>query len=195
MSTMSISNWKMMTMSDLVTLKDKMVHSHTCSSGYQRLLVYLGMVLADRLIVEGDLERGEEELEMCAALIHREGEGGEEEQKVLLHDLRTVKFLQFEVAVLRSQFDWGSDLRLQLSPLADCDSFHYYSFLCYSAGAELFRLGRQGEARDWLRSVPMVDRVYKITGIRDARVKLLIKMAVKDEVEEADDGRDAVLSP
>ena len=32
----------------------------------------------------------------------------------------------------------------------------------------------------------MVDRVYKITGIRDASVKLLIKMAVKDEVEEAD---------
>ena len=41
----------------------------------------------------------------------------------------------------------------------------------------------------------MVDRVYKITGIRDASVKLLIKMTVKDEVEEADDGRDAVLSP
>jgi hypothetical protein len=54
---------------------------------------------------------------------------------------------------------------------------------------------KQAEARDWLRSVPMVDRVYKITGIRDASVKLLIKMAVKDEVEEADDGRDAVLSP
>jgi hypothetical protein len=32
----------------------------------------------------------------------------------------------------------------------------------------------------------MVDRVYKITGIRDASVKLLIKMAVKDEVAEAD---------
>jgi hypothetical protein len=45
---------------------------------------------------------------------------------------------------------------------------------------------RQAEARDRLRSVPMVDRVYKITGIRDAIVKLLIKMAVKDEVEEAD---------
>ena len=54
---------------------------------------------------------------------------------------------------------------------------------------------KQAEDRDWLRSVPMVDRVYKITGIKDASVKLLIKMAVKDEVEEADDGRDAVLSP
>ena len=60
---------------------------------------------------------------------------------------------------------------------------------------QLLRLGRQGEARDWLRSVLQVDRKYKITGIRDASVKLLIKMAVKDEVEEADDGRDAVLSP
>jgi hypothetical protein len=53
---------------------------------------------------------------------------------------------------------------------------------------------RQAETRDWQRSMPMVDRVYKITGIRDASVKLLIKMAVKDEVEEADDGRAAVLS-
>ena len=41
----------------------------------------------------------------------------------------------------------------------------------------------------------MVDRVYKITGIRDASAKLLIKMAVKDEVEEADNCRAAVLSP
>ena len=45
---------------------------------------------------------------------------------------------------------------------------------------------KQAEARDWLNSVPMVDRVYKITGTRDASVKLLIKMAVKDEEEEAD---------
>ena len=32
----------------------------------------------------------------------------------------------------------------------------------------------------------MCCREYKITGIRDAKVKLLIEMAVKDEKEEAD---------
>ena len=42
------------------------------------------------------------------------------------------------------------------------------------------------ETRDWLRSMLQVDREYKIPGIRDASVKLLIKMAVKDEEEEAD---------
>ena len=45
----------------------------------------------------------------------------------------------------------------------------------------------------------MCCREYKITGIRDASVKLLIKMAVKDEEEEADvqniEHRAAVLSP
>ena len=35
-------------------------------------------------------------------------------------------------------------------------------------------------------SLLQVDREYKITGIRDASVKLLIKLAVKDEEEEAD---------
>lgn len=42
------------------------------------------------------------------------------------------------------------------------------------------------EARDWLGIVLHVDREYKITGIRDASVKLLIKIAVKHEQEEAD---------
>ena len=42
------------------------------------------------------------------------------------------------------------------------------------------------EARDWLRSVLHVDRKYKIIGLRDASVKLLIKIAVKGEQEEAD---------
>jgi hypothetical protein len=55
-----------------------------------------------------------------------------------------------------------------------------------SFAIQLLRLGRQVEARDWLRSMMQVDRKYKITMIRDAGVKLLIKMAVKDEVEEAD---------
>ena len=55
-----------------------------------------------------------------------------------------------------------------------------------SFAIQLLRLGRQVEARDWLRSVLQLARKYKITGIRDASVKLLIKMAVKEEVEEAD---------
>ena len=42
------------------------------------------------------------------------------------------------------------------------------------------------ENRDWLMSLLQVDREYKITGIRDASVKLLIKLVVKDEEEEAD---------
>ena len=64
-----------------------------------------------------------------------------------------------------------------------------------SFAIQLLRLGRQVEARDWLRSMLQVNKKYKITVIRDSSVKLLIKMAVKDEVEEADNGRAAVLSP
>ena len=49
----------------------------------------------------------------------------------------------------------------------------------FSANATNYRT-RQEEAMDWLRSVLQVDREYKITGIRDASVKLLIKMAVRE---------------
>ena len=55
-----------------------------------------------------------------------------------------------------------------------------------SFAIQLLRLGRQVEARDWLRSVLQVDREYKITVIRDASVKMLIKMDVKEEQEEGD---------
>ena len=37
---------------------------------------------------------------MCTALIQREEGDSEEKQKMLLHDLRKVKFLQLEVSVL-----------------------------------------------------------------------------------------------
>ena len=57
--------------------------------------------------------------------------------------------------------------------------FHF-AFLCYSA------TGKQVEARDLLRSLLQVAREYKIRKISDASVKLLIKMAVKYEQEEAD---------
>jgi hypothetical protein len=57
----------------------------------------------------------------------------------------------------------------------DCVS--HFGFLCHSASQ-----ARQVEARDWLRSMLQVDRKYKITRIRVASVKLLIK----GEVEEAD---------
>ena len=39
---------------------------------------------------------------------------------------------------------------------------------------------------DWQRSVRKVDRKCNINGIKDASVKLPIKMALKDEREEAD---------
>jgi hypothetical protein len=77
-------------------------------------------------------------------------------------------------------------MRLELSDLGDPDCVSHFVFICYSAEQELLRLGRQVEARDWLRSVLQVDREYKITVIRDASVKMLIKMDVKEEQEEGD---------
>ena len=149
---------------DLICLSDNMVKSRTNSSTYQWVLVYLWMVLADKLVVQGDLARGVEGLDMCTALVleGRGGEGGK--QKEVQHDLRKVKFLQLEVAVLRSQFVRGRDLRSQLSPLADCDFLPHYSYICYSAGAELVRLDRKEEARDWWRSVLEVGRGTRSQG-------------------------------
>ena len=47
-------------------------------------------------------------------------------------------------------------------------------------------IGRQEEARDWLISVLQVDREYEVPRIRDASIKLLIKIA-KSEKEMQDD--------
>ena len=58
-------------MDDPITMRDKILLSNNSTSSYQRMVVYLGMVLADRLILQGDLVMGEEELEMCIALIQR----------------------------------------------------------------------------------------------------------------------------
>ena len=58
-------------MDNLIIMRDKILHYNNCTSSYQRMVVYLGMVLADRLILQGDLVMGEEELEMCIALIQR----------------------------------------------------------------------------------------------------------------------------
>ena len=42
-----------MTMDDLITMRDKILQSNNnCTSGYQRMVVYLGMVLDDRLILQ-----------------------------------------------------------------------------------------------------------------------------------------------
>ena len=68
---MSTSTWCKMIMDDLITITDQILQSNNCTSSYQRMVVYLGMVLADRLILQGDLVMGEEELEMCIALIQR----------------------------------------------------------------------------------------------------------------------------
>ena len=60
--------------------------------------MYLGSVLDDMMIQQGELVMGEE-LQMCTALIQG---GREKEQNMLLHDLRKVKFLQLELSVLKS---------------------------------------------------------------------------------------------
>ena len=182
---MSISSLSRMTVDDLVSMRDKMLQSNTCSFKHQRMLVYLGMVLADKLVVQGDLMMGEEELQTCSVLLQREEGWSEEEEKMLLHDRRKVRFLQMEIAVLSSQFAWGQELRLQLSPLVDPEVVSHYSYLCYSAGAELSRIGRQEEASDWLISVLQVDREYEVPRIRDASIKLLIQIA-KSEKEMLD---------
>ena len=102
---------------------------------------------------------------------------------MLLNDMRKVTFLKLEVSVLRSQFSPSQDL----SDLVIADNFSHFAFLCCSAGQELLRRGRQVETLEWLRGVVVVDREYQIiTGIRDASVKLLIEMAVKNKEEEAD---------
>ena len=80
---MSISNWKIMSMTDLICLKDKMVQTSANSCDYQRELVYLGMVLADKLVLQGDLARGEQELEMCEAVVNIGRGGGDGRQKEL----------------------------------------------------------------------------------------------------------------
>ena len=56
--------------------------------------------------------------------------------------------------------------------------------MCY--GAELSRIGRHEEARDWLISVLQVYREFKVPRMRDVSVKLLIKIA-KSEKEMQDD--------
>ena len=58
-------------MDDLIIMRDKIPQYNNCTSSYQRMVVYLGMAMADRLILQGDLVMGEEELQMCTALIQR----------------------------------------------------------------------------------------------------------------------------
>ena len=68
---MSTSTWCKMTMDDLITMRDKILQSNNCTSSYQRMVLYLGMVLADRIIQQVDLVMGEDELR-CAQLSFRE---------------------------------------------------------------------------------------------------------------------------
>jgi hypothetical protein len=44
---------------DLITMR-----SGNCTSSYPRMVVYLGIMLAERMIQQGDLVMGEEELQM-----------------------------------------------------------------------------------------------------------------------------------
>ena len=53
----------MMTMDDLITMRDNILQSNNCTSSYQRRVLS-----ADRLILQGDLVMGEEELQMCTPL-------------------------------------------------------------------------------------------------------------------------------
>jgi hypothetical protein len=85
-------------MDDLIIMRDKIPQYNNCTSSYQRMVVYLGSVLDDMMIQQGELVMGEE-LQMCTALIQG---GREKKQNMLLHDLRKVKFLQLEISVLKS---------------------------------------------------------------------------------------------
>ena len=171
---------------DLKVMRGR-ISNHSCYTN-QRKLVYLDMVLADKLIVQGDVVMAEEELKTCIMHLTNWEEGSAEKDiklKFLL--MKKIKFLQFEVAVLSRKYSREtSELALQISSLVDPDTAPHFSYLCYSAGAELLRLDRQEEAMDWLNSVLQVDKQYKITEIRDATVKLMIGI-VKMREEEPDD--------
>ena len=68
----------------------------------------------------------------------------------------------------------------------DPEKISHYLYLCFCYGAELSRIGRHEEARDWLISVLQVYREFKVSRMRDVSVKLLIKIA-KSEKEMQDD--------
>ena len=53
-----------MTIDDLITMRDEILQSNNCASSYPRMVEYLGIMLADRLIQQGYLVMGEEELQM-----------------------------------------------------------------------------------------------------------------------------------
>ena len=53
-------------MDDLIIMRDKIPQYNNCTSSYQRMVVYLGSVLDDMMIQQGELVMGEE-LQMCTA--------------------------------------------------------------------------------------------------------------------------------
>ena len=152
------STWNDMSIDELRVLRHKMLNNSTFSS--QRMLVLMGMVLADKMIVQGDLMVAEEELEACIMYLSKGEDVGEEEKNIRFLNVRKIRFLQFEVvAILRKKFSLNTtDLGLQISSMVDYDTAPYFSYLCYSAGAELLRSGRKEEAKHWLNSVLQVDK-------------------------------------
>ena len=67
-------------MDDLIIMRDKILQYNNCTSSYQRMVVYLRSVLDDRMIQQGYLVMGEEELQMCTALI----QGGRDKKQNML---------------------------------------------------------------------------------------------------------------
>ena len=163
-----------MTEDDLQKLRDEILQSDSSSYVHQRMLVYLGMATANKLIMRGDYVLAEKELEACIMSLLREDTLSEDEDKIKILDVRKVKFLQFEAAVLRKKYSRGNELRLQINSMVDPDCVPYYSYLCYSAGADLLKLDRPEEAMDWLNSVLQVDKEFTCTEIKDASIKSLI---------------------
>ena len=67
-------------MDNLIIMRDKILQYNNCTSSYQRMVVYLRSVLDDRMIQQGYLVMGEEELQMCTALI----QGGRDKKQNML---------------------------------------------------------------------------------------------------------------
>jgi hypothetical protein len=89
-----------MTMDDLITMRDKILQSNNCTSSYQtRMVVYLGMVLADRLIHQGVLVLGWRSC-ICAQLSFRGRREKVRKSRRCFSITLTVRGLSAEISVL-----------------------------------------------------------------------------------------------
>ena len=113
---MSMSTWDDMSIDELRVLRDKMLNNSPFTFTSQRMLVLMGMVLADKMIVQGDLMVAEEELKTCITHLTKAEDMGEENKVIRFLYMRKVKFLQFEVAILIKKYSRETtDLGQQIS--------------------------------------------------------------------------------